>query len=220
MAERSILTTECSYMNIKVLKSLVLGVLLGSIFTWWLQFTTEPEPAETPMNDQGLTVRQMNGQMMNEAGQHMAMMQHMFVTSERSFIEMMIPHHEEAIVTAEAVLERGGTTEDVRDLMNDIITAQTAEVAAMREWYTAWFGEPYADKHIYEPMMRDLSGLSGAALDQAFLEDMIPHHMGAIMMARSVQPHIEHEEMRELTQNVVRTQSAEIVQMRRILENL
>jgi uncharacterized protein (DUF305 family) len=36
----------------------------------------------------------------------------------------------------------------------------------------------------YDPMMRELVGLRGDALDQAFLADMIPHHMMAVMMSQ------------------------------------
>lgn len=151
------------------------------------------------------------------SGPHMQEMQQMFVTSERSFIEHMIPHHEEAIDTAREVLERGGTTDEIRTLMSTIIEAQTAEVASMRQWYEDWYGEPFQVSDEYQPMMRELEGLSNQALDQAFLEDMIMHHMGAIMMARSVQPYVERAEIAELTQNIVTTQSAEIAQMRRIL---
>lgn len=150
----------------------------------------------------------------------MGQMQQMFVTSERAFIEHMIPHHQEAIDTAGEVLERGGTTKEIRDLMNSIITAQTAEIDSMKTWYETWYGELNEDSGTYEPMMRELENLSGAELDRVFLEDMIMHHMGAIMMARSVQPYVEHNEIAELTQNIVTTQSAEISQMRQMLQNL
>jgi uncharacterized protein (DUF305 family) len=153
-------------------------------------------------------------------GGHMAHMEQMMVTSERTFIEQMIPHHQEAIDTANEVLERGGTTEAVRELMERIVEAQTAEIELMRGWYEAWYGEAYVDNKSYEPMMRDLSGLYGTALDRAFLEDMVPHHMGAIMMARSVQPYIEHEELTELTAAIIATQSAEMVEMRELLGEL
>jgi uncharacterized protein (DUF305 family) len=66
--------------------------------------------------------------------------------------------------------------------------------------------------------MRDLSKLSGAELDKAFLEDMIPHHMGAIMMAHSVQGYIEHDEMKTLTRNIVDSQSTEIGKMQSMLK--
>jgi len=142
------------------------------------------------------------------------------VTSERAFIEGMIPHHQEAIDTAKEVLERGGTTPEIRDLAEEIIQAQEAEIALMKQWYQDWYGEAYQDSGEYMPMMRDLSQLSGVDLDRTFLEDMVMHHMGAVMMARSVQPYIEHEEMINLTQAVIATQSEEIQLMQRLLREL
>jgi uncharacterized protein (DUF305 family) len=69
-------------------------------------------------------------------------------------------------------------------------------------------------------MMRDLSQLSGADLDRRFLEDMIPHHMGAMMMAQSVRPHIEHQEIADLADAIMETQSVEINLMRDLLTKI
>jgi uncharacterized protein (DUF305 family) len=151
---------------------------------------------------------------------HMDHMMAMMVSSEREFIEGMIPHHQEAIDTANEVIERGGSTPEIKQLVEDIVVAQKAEIAEMKQWYEDWYGEPYADNGEYIPMMRELENLSGAELDRVFLEDMIGHHMGAIMMARSVQPYIEHDEIAELTQNIVSSQSTEIAQMRQMLQSL
>lgn len=147
-------------------------------------------------------------------------MMDMMVSSEREFIEGMIPHHQEAVDTAKEVIERGGSTPEIKQLVEDIVVAQEAEIAEMKQWYQDWYGETYTDNGEYMPMMRELEMLSGAELDEVFLEDMIGHHMGAIMMARSVQSHIEHDEIAELTQAIVSAQSAEIAQMRQMLQGL
>jgi len=145
----------------------------------------------------------------------------MMVKSEREFLEGMIPHHQEAVDTAKEVLARGGSTPEMKKLAEDIITAQEKEITMMKEWYQAWYGEAYAaDPADYKPMMRDLSSLSGAALDKVFLEDMIMHHMGAIMMAQSVQPYIENQEITDLTKAIMETQTAEIELMRQMLQSL
>jgi uncharacterized protein (DUF305 family) len=144
----------------------------------------------------------------------------MMVSSEREFIEHMIPHHEEAINTAKEVLARGATTPEIKTLMENIISAQEKEVADMKGWYQNWYNTPYVDKGDYTLMMRELENLSGADLDKAFLEDMVHHHMGAIMMARSVQPKIEHEEIRTLTNTIIETQSAEITKMQTLRNTL
>ena len=144
----------------------------------------------------------------------------MMVSSEREFLTGMIPHHQEAVDTATEVVERGGSTPEIKTLAENIIIAQELEIAEMKQWYLAWYGEEYVAEGSYQPMMRELAGLSGAELDQRFLEDMVMHHMGAIMMARSVQPHIEHQEIEVLSQAIVETQTAEIELMRDLLKSL
>lgn len=144
----------------------------------------------------------------------------MMVSSEREFVAGMIPHHQEAVDTATEVLERGGSTEEIRTLASEIIAAQETEIAMLKEWHLAWYGEEYIETGTYQPMMRDLSQLSGADLDERFLEDMIPHHMGAIMMAQSVRPHIEHQEVSDMADAIMETQTAEIELMRDLLTGL
>jgi uncharacterized protein (DUF305 family) len=149
--------------------------------------------------------------MMDHSGHDMMAMN---VSSEREFIEHMIPHHEEAVTTAKEVLARGATTPAIKSLVEGIVTAQEKEIADMKSWYQTWYGEAYTDKNNYIPMMRDLTKLSGAELDKVFLDDMVMHHMGAIMMAQSVKPHIEHEEMTTLSKAIIDSQTAEINTMR------
>ncbi len=145
---------------------------------------------------------------------------HMMVASEREFLQAMIPHHEEAVATAKEVVARGGSTPEIKTLAENIITAQEKEISDMKTWYKNWYGADYAADGKYQPMMRPLANLSGAALDKVFLTDMIKHHMGAIMMAQSVSAHIEHPEMTTLVGNVKTTQSAEITEMQNLLKIL
>lgn len=153
---------------------------------------------------------------------NMAPMHHgmMMVESERAFLTEMIPHHEEAVQTARQVLARGATTPDMKTLAENIVTAQEREIADMKAWYEAWYGTPYVSSGTYVPMMRTLDSLTGKDLDRAFLDDMVMHHMGAIMMAESVQRYIEHEEIRNLTKAIIKTQSEEIEIMRRLRAQL
>lgn len=148
--------------------------------------------------------------------QHM----NMTVSSEREFIAGMIPHHQEAIDTAGEVIERGGSTAEIKSLAEGIIIAQVEEIERMKLWYEDWYGVTYEDKSDYMPMMRDLSQLSGPELDKVFLEDMIVHHKGAIVMAESVMLHIEHDEIDKLAKEIIKTQSEEIELMERILDEI
>lgn len=198
-------------MNAQRIVTLIAGICVVALAVGLFIYATKDTSGE------GISAHPHNHSAIDESATHMDMMGQMMVTSERVFIEQMIPHHQEAIDTAREVLARGGTTPAIRELMESIITAQIAEIESMRSWYEAWYGTTYTDTGEYEPMMRELAELEGVALDRAFLKDMIPHHMGAIMMARSIQPYIEHEEIAALTEDIVRTQSAEIVLIRELL---
>jgi cation transport ATPase len=57
-----------------------------------------------------------------------------------------------------------------------------------------------------------------AITDGQFLRSMIPHHGGAILMCEEAS--IEDEEIKELCQNIISSQQAEIDQMKAILERL
>lgn len=145
---------------------------------------------------------------------------HMHVESQRDFVAGMIPHHEEAVVTSRILLAQGGTTEDIRALAEEIIRVQEEEIAQLKTWHEEWYDEAYVDDESYMPMMRSLEGLSGVELDRTYLEDMIVHHEGAILMAEEVMSHITHEEIRAMANDIMTTQSAEIALIREYLEGL
>jgi uncharacterized protein (DUF305 family) len=61
--------------------------------------------------------------------------------------------------------------------------------------------------------MTDLGQLRNATqFDKEFIEQMIPHHQMAIMMARMISDS-DHKEMRELGSSIIRSQGAEVEQM-------
>jgi uncharacterized protein (DUF305 family) len=137
----------------------------------------------------------------------------MMVVSEFDYLTRMIPHHEEAIATA-GILQRGTGRDDLRAFAASIIRTQTAEVEQMDAWIAAWY--PGRDTRVdYQPMMRDLTGLTGDSLDQAFLEDMIPHHMMAVMMSQQliVRNLAVHTAVVPFAANIRDTQSAEMQMM-------
>jgi uncharacterized protein (DUF305 family) len=132
------------------------------------------------------------------------------VESEFGYLTQMIPHHEEAIAAAE-VLQQGTERQEMRDFAASIIETQTAEVEQMEQWLAAWY--PGRDTSVdYEPMMRDLSGLSGDALDRAFLQDMVPHHMMAVMMSQQLVwgDLAQHDAVVPFAENIRDTQHEEI----------
>ena len=158
-------------------------------------------------DDQGSAPRAWSG-----TGMHGAMGAAM-VASEEEYLTEMVAHHQDAI-TAARELSRSDRPQ-MRSFGAAVVTAQSAQVAQMERWLAAWY--PDAEPADYEPMMRDLSGLSGDELDRTFLADMVPHHMMAVMMSQQVLNHglAEHPGVAALARDISTVQRAEIVRMLR-----
>lgn len=154
---------------------------------------------------------------------------------DQAFIEMMIPHHQGATEMAEMALNRSKNPQ-VRKLAEAIIKAQTPETKQMQTWYKQWYGtEPNHGMNMgmhngtgKEMMMsmqrRDMMNMDMTSalkntsnFDQEFLTQMIRHHQSATMMAGLVVNSAEHPEIRNLAQNIIQGQTAEIAQMRQLL---
>ena len=65
-------------------------------------------------------------------------------------------------------------------------------------------------------MARQMVMENGKYSDKAFIEAMVPHHQGAIEMARVALKNAEHEEIKKLSRNIISTQQAEIEELKAI----
>lgn len=145
---------------------------------------------------------------------------------DRHFIEQMIPHHDGAIEMAELALERSNRAE-IKTLANSIIKSQAEEIDKMKKWYGSWYGvdvpeDSEAGMGMGRGMMHggmmgddvDTEALKNASdFDNAFLEEMIPHHQMAIMMANMLLQGTNRSEMKQLGQDIITAQTTEIDQM-------
>lgn len=129
------------------------------------------------------------------------------------FIDSMIEHHEGAITMARQALQ-ASQDERIRQLAEAIIATQEAEIRQMQQWRQTW----YPDLPPTGGIMMEMGPMAvpdgNAPFDQRFLEAMIPHHEGAIAMARDALLKAEHAEIKKLAQAIITAQEAEIVQMR------
>ncbi|MBW6399309.1 DUF305 domain-containing protein [Roseomonas sp. HJA6] len=71
-----------------------------------------------------------------------------------------------------------------------------------------------------EKMHRDMAITFSGNADRDFVAGMIPHHQGAIDMARIVLDNGSDPEVRAIAEAVIREQEREIVQMRAILARI
>ncbi|WP_344922042.1 DUF305 domain-containing protein [Streptosporangium oxazolinicum] len=149
-------------------------------------------------------------------GQSMGWVDDKAVNSEFDYLTQMISHDREA-VTAATQLRRSSAPK-MRRLGEEIVATQTAEIATMKAWLAKWY--PGRSTRVgYQPMMRDLSKLSGDTLDRTFLKGMIPHHKAAVMMSQRLIRHgyPRHKGVAVFARKVRDAKHAEISQMQRQL---
>jgi uncharacterized protein (DUF305 family) len=65
-------------------------------------------------------------------------------------------------------------------------------------------------------MVKQMVMENGKYSDRAFIDAMVPHHQGAIAMAEVALKNAEHEEIKELSRNIVSTQQSEIEELKSI----
>lgn len=59
---------------------------------------------------------------------------------DHGFINMMIPHHQQAIDEANTALKQARHPE-LKQLARNIITSQQSEIDKMKQWRKEWYGE-------------------------------------------------------------------------------
>ncbi|MFN7714579.1 MAG: DUF305 domain-containing protein [Pseudanabaenaceae cyanobacterium] len=145
------------------------------------------------------------------------------------FIDAMIPHHEGAVKMAQDVLQKSQRAE-LQQLANDVIKAQNTEIAQMQQWRKTWYADapdvPMAwhrsmnhmmamsPAHIQAMRMEMDLGKADSNYDLRFINAMIPHHEGAVKMAQDVLQKSQRREVRQLAENIIKSQEAEIKQMK------
>lgn len=65
-----------------------------------------------------------------------------------------------------------------------------------------------------EGMMSKLDGKTGEEFDEAFIEEMIVHHEGAVEMAEAALKHAKRPELIELAKAIIEAQNKEIEMMK------
>lgn len=145
------------------------------------------------------------------------------------YIDSMVLHHQGAINMAQEVLKKSQRPE-MKKLAQDIITAQKKEIAQMKEWRNLWYKNasktplgwhagmnhsmPMDQKHQQSMMMNMDLGKADDKFDMRFIEAMIPHHEGALVMARDALNKSKRPEIQQLSRDILASQEKEIEQMK------
>jgi uncharacterized protein (DUF305 family) len=148
---------------------------------------------------------------------------------DQAFIDAMVPHHMMASQMAQLAVTKAKHSQ-LRQMARMIIRDQNREIAQMKAWRKAWYGSGQIPMtHMMHngdvmmshgsmmglPMrmkmdMGKLRAAKGDAFDKMFIEMMIPHHAGALMMAREALDTTARPQIRSLSHNIIDKQAQEI----------
>ena len=151
------------------------------------------------------------------------------------FMQGMIVHHAQALELSALVAERAGH-EQLRALAGRIDVSQRDEIAMMQQWLTrrgapVAAAEPHHGDSAHRTMpgmaspdeMRRLASSRRTAFDRLFLELMIRHHEGALVMVAELfatDGAGQEPELFRFASDVDADQRMEITRMRRLLDTL
>lgn len=149
-------------------------------------------------------------------------------SAERAFLEAMVPHHESAVEMAK-VAQRRAEHPRVSELADAIVSIQATEIAQLERIHERLYGadlRPDAGAHAELGLSAEqagmMHGLEAAAsletaepFDRGFIDQMVPHHRGAIRMARAVRGKTDDADLRALADEIISAQAEDIAQMKR-----
>ena len=137
---------------------------------------------------------------------------------DRAFASEMVPHHQSAVAMAKIAREQTRRTE-VKTLAGDIIRTQNTEIATFRQ-LDGGLAKASVNKGnlgLSEAMMGmsmdDTMLMNAKPFDREFIDMMVPHHQGAIRMARVELAKGKNAKLKQIAEDVVLAQSREITQM-------
>lgn len=146
------------------------------------------------------------------------------------FIDAMRPHHQGAIVMAKEAVQKSKRPEIKSLAQNIIVTQNHEEKELMAKWRKQWYPNAPQESIAYDAqthksvpmstaqkdsmaMKMDL-GAADNQFDLRFLNAMIPHHEGAIVMAKDALQKSKRPEIKQLAQEITTSQQTEIDQMK------
>ncbi len=142
-----------------------------------------------------------------------------FSAADIGFAEMMIPHHEQAVLMSDIALTNS-SSEEILSLAQEIKAAQAPEIEQMKSW--PGVSTPTHMGHMMGGMLSDeeiqqLRDSEGSTFDRLFLEGMIAHHQGAITMAQMV-ARSANKEVAALAAAIIEAQKREIAFMQELIK--
>ena len=140
--------------------------------------------------------------------------------SDERFIDAMVPHHEGAVEMARVALKNAEHPE-IKQLAENIITTQQAEIQDLKFIKQQEFGTSRVPMDMSMGQMKDMGMMMNPGdlakkdpFDKAFIDSMILHHQSAIEMAQVARDKSKNSRIEKLATNIVEAQKREISQMK------
>lgn len=132
--------------NKNTLTTIVITAIAG-IFIGWLIWGHATPQQSIQANNSGMAHMMPDSTMMGGGTDMSAMMANMNAglqgktgdAFDQEFLAEMIVHHQGAIDMAK-LAQTNAKHQEIKDLANAIIKAQTSEIAQMKAWQTTWYG--------------------------------------------------------------------------------
>ena len=140
------------------------------------------------------------------------------------FLDTMIAHHQGAIEMAKPATVKARNA-DLKALAFKIVADQEREIGEFKRLREQFYANQPAALNMEMAGMADsmknmnmvnLMKLNGDEFDVEFANQMIPHHQGAIVMAREALTKAEHAEIKTIANQIIQAQEAEIKQLESI----
>lgn len=140
---------------------------------------------------------------------------------EQQFLDTMAMHHQMAMHMA-SLVESRSDSQHLKDMAKKMMAVQEKEIAQLKGWKEQWYaGKPEAMNMTMPGMPESMKGMSseklisakGEKFDRLFVDMMSQHHKGAIKMAQTAAPKLQHAEVKEFANKVVEMQKKEVAHL-------
>ena len=155
-----------------------------------------------------------------------------FNNADVMFVEMMLPHHEQAVAMSDTLLAKTGVNPDVTALAQQIKAAQQPEIDTMKGYLTTWgqqqmggggmggMNHGASDGMATDAELKEFGQSDGKTGQKAYLQLMTAHHQGAIKMAQAEVSNGKSPDAVALAKNIITTQQQEVGVMKELLAKL
>lgn len=142
------------------------------------------------------------------------------------FLQMMIPHHQQAVDISNLALTKSKDPE-LLALATAIRDGQADEIVQMKQWLadagaSLDMGHSMGDSMggmLNEQQLAALKNASGSTFDRLWLEGMTGHHDGALHMTQMIED-ASNPTIKKFGQDIVALQTAQIEQMKEMLKRI